>query len=156
MGRGCLLPGCPVSTVQQGPSRPQMLPHLHLPDSAQTVGDPPGNLGKRSWEMGSIALIAREMQLSALVTSSDTPRAPSSPLESSPSTVLHASKSLSVFLDSSFSLHPAYHFPGSLVSSWRRQCTPLPCSCLENSRDGELGGLPSMGSHRLKQLSSSS
>lgn len=24
-----------------------------------------GNLGKRSWEMGSIALIAREMQLSA-------------------------------------------------------------------------------------------
>ena len=26
---------------------------------------------------------------------------------------------------------------------------PLQCSCLENSRDGEPGGLPSMGSHRV-------
>ena len=27
---------------------------------------------------------------------------------------------------------------------------PLPYSCLENSRDGEPGGLPSMGSHRVR------
>ena len=27
--------------------------------------------------------------------------------------------------------------------------TPLQCSCLENPRDGEAGGLPSMGSHRV-------
>ena len=36
---------------------------------------------------------------------------------------------------------------------------PLQCSCLENPRDGEPGGLPSMGSQsrtRLKPLSSSS
>ena len=35
---------------------------------------------------------------------------------------------------------------------------PLKCSCLENPRDGEPGGLPSLGSHRvgLKRLSSSS
>ena len=26
---------------------------------------------------------------------------------------------------------------------------PLQCSCLENPRDGEPGGLPSMGSHRV-------
>ena len=26
---------------------------------------------------------------------------------------------------------------------------PLQCSCLENARDGEPGGLPSMGSHRV-------
>ena len=26
---------------------------------------------------------------------------------------------------------------------------PLPCSCLENPRDGEPGGLPYMGSHRI-------
>ena len=26
---------------------------------------------------------------------------------------------------------------------------PLQCSCLENLRDGEPGGLPSMGSHRV-------
>ena len=28
---------------------------------------------------------------------------------------------------------------------------PLQCSCLENLRDGEPGGLPSMGSHRVGQ-----
>ena len=33
---------------------------------------------------------------------------------------------------------------------------PLQCSCLENPRDGEPDGLPSMGSHRVKQLSSGS
>ena len=27
---------------------------------------------------------------------------------------------------------------------------PLQCSCLENPRDGEPGGLPSMGSHTVK------
>ena len=27
--------------------------------------------------------------------------------------------------------------------------TPLQCSCLEIPRDGEPGGLPSMGSHRV-------
>ena len=26
---------------------------------------------------------------------------------------------------------------------------PLQCSCLENPRDGETGGLPSLGSHRV-------
>ena len=26
---------------------------------------------------------------------------------------------------------------------------PLQCSCLENPRDGEPGGLPSLGSHRV-------
>ena len=26
---------------------------------------------------------------------------------------------------------------------------PLQCSCLENPRDGEPGGLPSVGSHRI-------
>ena len=43
---------------------------------------------------------------------------------------------------------------------WRRKWQLLQCSCLENSRDGVPGGLPSMGSHgvgtRLKRLSSSS
>ena len=28
--------------------------------------------------------------------------------------------------------------------------SPLQCSCLENPRDGEPGGLPSMGSHRVR------
>ena len=30
-----------------------------------------------------------------------------------------------------------------------RNGNPLQCSCLENPRDGEPGGLPSMGSHRV-------
>ena len=37
--------------------------------------------------------------------------------------------------------------------------TPIQCSFLENPRDGEPGGLPSLGSHRvtrLKRLGSSS
>jgi len=34
--------------------------------------------------------------------------------------------------------------------------SPLHCSCLENPRDGEPGGLPSMGSHRVGLTSSSS
>ena len=32
---------------------------------------------------------------------------------------------------------------------WRRNGNPLQCSCLENPRDGEPGGLPSMGLHRV-------
>ena len=31
----------------------------------------------------------------------------------------------------------------------REHGNPLQCSCLENPRDGEPGGLPSMGSHRV-------
>ena len=31
-----------------------------------------------------------------------------------------------------------------------RICNPLQCSCLENPRDGEPGGLLSMGSHRVR------
>ena len=152
MGRGCLLPGCPVSTVQEGPSRPQMLPHLHLPDAAQTVGDPPGNLGKRSWEMGSIALIAREMQLSALVTSSDSHHA----LQALPLNLLHLQsfsmlpKASASFLTLLYLFTPhtifqevwsalgegnAHH---SRVRAWR-----IPGM-------GEPGGLPSMGSHRIR------
>ena len=30
--------------------------------------------------------------------------------------------------------------------------TPLQYSCLENPRDGEPGGLPSMGSHRVRHV----
>ena len=32
---------------------------------------------------------------------------------------------------------------------WRRKWQPTQCSCLENPRDGEAGGLLSMGSHRV-------
>ena len=28
--------------------------------------------------------------------------------------------------------------------------TPLQCSCLENPREGEPGGLPSLGSHKVR------
>ena len=31
----------------------------------------------------------------------------------------------------------------------KEMANPLQCSCLENPRDGEPGGLPSMGSHRV-------
>ena len=51
------------------------------------------------------------------------------------------------------------HFPFSLSCMGEGYGNPLQCSCLENPRDGEPGGLPSMGSHsrtRLKRLSSSS
>ena len=42
---------------------------------------------------------------------------------------------------------------GSILESGRSpgkgNGNPLQCSCLENPRDGEPGGLPSMGSHRV-------
>ena len=51
----------------------------------------------------------------------------------------------------------SFHFSLSWIGEGNGN--PLQCSCLENPRDGEPGGLPSMGSHRvtrLKWLSSSS
>ena len=39
--------------------------------------------------------------------------------------------------------------PGSGRSPGEGNGNPLQCSCLENPRDGEPGGLPSMGSHRV-------
>ena len=50
------------------------------------------------------------------------------------------------------------HFHFSLSCTGERNGNPLQCSCLENPRDGEPCGLPSMGSHsrtRLKRLSRS-
>ena len=41
------------------------------------------------------------------------------------------------------------HFPFSLSCIEEGNGNPLQCSCLENPRDGEPGGLPSMGSHRV-------
>ena len=41
------------------------------------------------------------------------------------------------------------HFHFSLSCVGEGNGNPLQCSCLENSRDGESGGLPSMGSHRV-------
>ena len=41
------------------------------------------------------------------------------------------------------------HFHFSLSSIGEGNGNPLQCSCLENPRDGEPGGLPSMGSHRV-------
>ena len=53
-----------------------------------------------------------------------------------------------------------FHFHFSLSCIGEGNGNPLQCSCLENPRDGEPGGLPSMGVSqsrtRLKQLSSSS
>ena len=40
-----------------------------------------------------------------------------------------------------------FHFPLSCIGEGNGN--PLQCSCLENPRDGEPGGLPSMGSHRV-------
>ena len=40
------------------------------------------------------------------------------------------------------------HFHFSLSFTGEGNGNPLQCSCLENPRDGEPGGLPSMGSHR--------
>ena len=40
-----------------------------------------------------------------------------------------------------------FHF--SLSCTGEGNGNPLQCSCLENPRDGEPGGLPSMGSHRV-------
>ena len=41
------------------------------------------------------------------------------------------------------------HFPFSLSCIREGNGNPLQCSCLENPRDGEPGGLPSLGSHRV-------
>ena len=41
------------------------------------------------------------------------------------------------------------HFHFSLSCIGEGNGNPLHCSCLENLRDGEAGGLPSMGSHRV-------
>ena len=40
-----------------------------------------------------------------------------------------------------------FHFSFSCIGEGNGN--PLQCSCLENSRDGEPGGLPSMGSHKV-------
>ena len=42
------------------------------------------------------------------------------------------------------------HFHFSLSCIGERHGNPLQCSCLENPRDGEPGGLLSMGSHRVE------
>ena len=41
------------------------------------------------------------------------------------------------------------HFLFSVSCIGEGNGNPLQCSCLENPRDGEPGGLPSMGSHRV-------
>ena len=41
------------------------------------------------------------------------------------------------------------HFHLSLSCIGERNGNPLQCSCLENPRDGEPGGLPFMGLHRV-------
>ena len=41
------------------------------------------------------------------------------------------------------------HFHFSLSCIGEGNGNPLQCPCLENPRDGEPGGLPSMGSHRV-------
>ena len=41
------------------------------------------------------------------------------------------------------------HFHFSFSCTGKGNGNPLQCSCLENPRDGEPGGLPSMGSHRV-------
>ena len=42
------------------------------------------------------------------------------------------------------------HFHFSLSCIGEVNGNPLQCSCLENPKDGEPGGLPSMGSHRVR------
>ena len=42
-----------------------------------------------------------------------------------------------------------FHFHFSLSCTGEGNGNPLQCSCLENPRDWEPGGLPSMGSHRV-------
>ena len=42
------------------------------------------------------------------------------------------------------------HFHFSLSCIGEGNGNPVQCSCLENPRDGEPGGLPSMGSHRVR------
>ena len=46
------------------------------------------------------------------------------------------------------------HFHSSLSCIGEGNGNPLQCSCLENPRDREAGGLPSMGSHRVGHDSS--
>ena len=41
------------------------------------------------------------------------------------------------------------HFHFSLSCTGEGNGNPLQCSCLENSMDGEPGGLPSRASHRV-------
>ena len=41
-----------------------------------------------------------------------------------------------------------FHFSVSCIGEGNGN--PLQCSCLENPRDGEPGGLPSMGSHGVR------
>ena len=41
------------------------------------------------------------------------------------------------------------HFHFSLSCIGEGNGNPLQCSCLENPRDGEPDGLPSLGSHRV-------
>ena len=41
------------------------------------------------------------------------------------------------------------HFPFSLSCIGEGNGNPLQCSCLENPGDGEPGGLPSLGLHRV-------
>ena len=41
------------------------------------------------------------------------------------------------------------HFHFSVSCTGEGNGNPLQCSCLENPRDQEPGGLPSMGSHRV-------
>ena len=48
-------------------------------------------------------------------------------------------------LDTTERLH--FHFSLSCIGEGNGK--PLQCSCLENPRDGEPGGLPSMGLHRV-------
>ena len=43
-----------------------------------------------------------------------------------------------------------FHFHFSLSRIGEGNSNPLQCSCLENPRDGEPGGLPSMGSQRVR------
>ena len=42
------------------------------------------------------------------------------------------------------------HFNFSFSCIGQGNGNPLQCSCLDNPRDGEPGGLPSMGSHRVR------
>ena len=51
-------------------------------------------------------------------------------------------------LDTTERLH--FHFSLSCIAGGNGN--PLQYSCLENPRDGEPGGLPSMGSHRMRQI----
>ena len=51
-------------------------------------------------------------------------------------------------LDSDMTQCLHFHFSLSCIGEGNGNL--LQCSCLENPRDGEAGGLPSMGSHRVR------